>query len=185
MMFGGLRVDAALARELIRAVEPMAIEAAQQAERRTMERHAEHRRILELELQQARYEASLAERRYAACDPDNRLIAATLEKNWEAALRRVRDGEARLEATITSTPTPAMPDLSAITEDLEAAWKNASVTMRSRQQGPGGHSQHGEPVVRPGYRRHPQPDGIADRTGQDLDGKPGRLHPARPRYSRL
>ena len=37
MMFGGLRVDAALARELIRAVEPMAIEAAQLAERRTME----------------------------------------------------------------------------------------------------------------------------------------------------
>jgi hypothetical protein len=44
--------------------------------------------------QQARYEAGLAERRYAACDPDNRLIAAQLEKNWEVALRRVRDLEA-------------------------------------------------------------------------------------------
>ena len=76
MMFGGLHVDAAFARELIRAVEPMAIEAAQLAERRKMERQAEHRHLLELELQQARYEASLAERRYAACDPDNRLIAA-------------------------------------------------------------------------------------------------------------
>ena len=80
MIFGGLRVDAALTRELIRAVEPMAIEAAQLAERRKMERQAEHRRILELELQQTRYEASLAERRYAACDPDNRLIAATLRR---------------------------------------------------------------------------------------------------------
>ncbi len=65
-------------------VEPLAIEAALLAERRIMEHQAERRRILELELQQARYEASLAERRYAACDPDNRLIAATLEKNWEA-----------------------------------------------------------------------------------------------------
>jgi hypothetical protein len=36
-----------------------------------MERQAEHRRILDFELQQARYDASLAERRYAACDPDN------------------------------------------------------------------------------------------------------------------
>jgi hypothetical protein len=62
MMFGGLRVDAAFAHEFIRAVEPMAIEAALLAERRTMERQAEHRRILDLELQQARYEASLAER---------------------------------------------------------------------------------------------------------------------------
>ena len=109
MMFGGLRVDAALARELIRAVEPMAIEAALLAERRTMERQAEQRRILDLELQQARYEASLAERRYAACDPDNRLIAATLEKNWEASLRRIRDCEARLDATLTQAPAPAMP----------------------------------------------------------------------------
>lgn len=134
MIFGGLRVDAAFSRELIRAVEPMAIEAAQLAEQRMMERQGEHRRILELELQQARYEAALAERRYAACDPDNRLIAATLETNWETALRRVRDCEARLDATTVSTPTPAMPDLTGLAEDLEAAWRSANVTMRCRQQ---------------------------------------------------
>jgi DNA invertase Pin-like site-specific DNA recombinase len=134
MMFGGLRVDAAFARELIRAVEPMAIEAALLAERRMMERQAEHQRILELELQQVRYEASLAERRYAACDPDNRLIAVTLEKNWETALRRVRDCEARLDATTPNVLAPPIPDLTGIAEDLEAAWKNVSVSMRSRQQ---------------------------------------------------
>jgi hypothetical protein len=95
---------------------------------------SEHRRILELELQQVRYEASLAERRYAACDPDNRLIASTLEKNWETALRRVRDCEARLDATTPSVPAAPIPDLTGIAEDLEAAWKNVSVSMRSRQQ---------------------------------------------------
>ena len=134
MMFGGLRVDALFARELMRAVAPMAIEAAQLAEQRKMERQAEHRRLVELELQQARYDASLAERRYAACDPDNRLIAATLEKNWETALRRVRDCEGRLDQTTASAPTPVVPDLRAIAEDLEAAWKNPNVTMRCRQQ---------------------------------------------------
>ena len=87
--FGGSRVDAALARELLRAVEPMAIEAALEAGRRHMEVRQEQQRIVGLELQQARYDASLAERRYAACDPDNRLIAAQLEKSWETALRRV------------------------------------------------------------------------------------------------
>jgi hypothetical protein len=51
----------------------------------------EQQRLLSLELEQARYEARLAERRYAACDPDNRLIAAQLEKTWEVALRRVED----------------------------------------------------------------------------------------------
>jgi len=82
--FGGPRVDAAIARELLRAVEPLAIEAALEAERMHMESHKEQQRIIELDLQQARYEASLAERRYAACDPDNRLIAAQLEKELGA-----------------------------------------------------------------------------------------------------
>ena len=64
---------------------------------RGVESQDERRRVIELELQQARYEASLAERRYAACDPDNRLIAAQLEKSWETALRRVEACQIRLE----------------------------------------------------------------------------------------
>jgi hypothetical protein len=82
MSFGGSRIDAAIAKELIRVVEPMAIEAALQAEQMHMDTLSDQRRIIELDLQQAQYEAMLAERRYAACDRDNRLIAAQLEKNW-------------------------------------------------------------------------------------------------------
>lgn len=70
MTFGGPRVDAAIARELLRAVEPLAIEAAFEAERTHREQQEDQHRILDLELQQARYEARLAERRYAQCDPD-------------------------------------------------------------------------------------------------------------------
>src|SRR6201997_3566138 len=130
----GKRIDETIAAEMLRAVAPMAIEAAEEADRMLRDEDQDRRRIAELELQQARYDASLAERRYAACDPDNRLIAATLEKNWEAALRRVRDCEGRLELTTASASTPAIPDLRAIAEDLEAAWKNTNVTMRCRQQ---------------------------------------------------
>jgi preprotein translocase subunit SecA len=88
MTFGGPRVDTVVARELLQAVEPMAIDAAFEAERMHREQQEDEQRILDMETQQARYEASLAERRYAACDSDNRLIAAQLEKSWEAALRR-------------------------------------------------------------------------------------------------
>jgi len=132
--FGGLRIDAAIARELLRAVEPMAIEAAVEAERRYMEARAEQQRIVELELQQARYEASLAERRYAACDPDNRLIAAQLEKSWEAALRRVETCQARLEAVRTPEPAVMPPDFTGLADDLEVAWNAPGVTMRTRQR---------------------------------------------------
>ena len=132
--FGGLRVDAAVAQELLRAVEPMAIEAAVEAGRRYMEARREQQRIVELELQQARYEASLAERRYAACDPDNRLIAAQLEKSWETALRRVEACEARLKAMLTPEPAAAPPDFAGLAEDLDAAWNAPGATMRARQR---------------------------------------------------
>lgn len=132
--FGGPRVDAAIARELLRAVEPMAIEAALEAERKTMERQGEQQRIVELELQQARYEASLAERRYAACDPDNRLIAAQLEKSWEAALRRVQECQARLDAVRLPNAVAHIPDFAGLANDLDAAWNAPGVTMRARQR---------------------------------------------------
>jgi DNA invertase Pin-like site-specific DNA recombinase len=134
LTFGGARIEAAMADELLRAVEPMAIEAAREAERMHLESRGEQRRIVELELQQALYDASLAERRYAACDPDNRLIAAQLEKSWEAALRRVEAYQARLTETTRSPDQARAPDFIGLAEDLAAAWNAPSVTMRARQQ---------------------------------------------------
>ena len=131
---GGRQADEAIARELLRAVEPLAVEAALQAERRHMEVQADQRRIVVLELRQARYEATLAERRYAACDPDNRLIAAQLEKCWEWALQRVQACQRRVDAVDQTLSAVAMPDLGGIAHDLSAAWDAPGVTMRTRQQ---------------------------------------------------
>ncbi len=83
MTFGGPRVDAAVARELLQAVRPMAIEAAFEAERMYREQQEDQQRILDMETQQARYEASLAERRYAACDPDT----VSLPRSWKGTGR--------------------------------------------------------------------------------------------------
>jgi excisionase family DNA binding protein len=132
--FGGSRVDTAIATEILRVVEPMAIEAALEAERMHREGEAERRRVADLDLQQAEYDASLAERRYAACDPDNRLIAAQLEKNWEAALRRVETCRARLVELQAPDPSAPMPDFSGLAADLATAWSAPGVTTRTRQQ---------------------------------------------------
>lgn len=133
MTFGAPRVDAAIARELLREVEPLAVEAAFRAKRMHREQQEDTSRILDLELRQARYEAGLAERRYAACDPDNRLIAAQLEKNWEIALRRVRDLEARepVEQVDLQVDPRSFADLA---DNLSGAWNAPDVTMRARQQ---------------------------------------------------
>src|SRR6185369_2582763 len=134
LTFGAKRVDTAIAGELLLAIQPIAVEAALHAENRYMEQQSEQQRIVELELQQARYEASLAERRYAACDPDNRLIAAQLEKSWETALRRVETCEARLEAARSPDPPVVPPDFTGLADDLNAAWNAPGVTMRARQR---------------------------------------------------
>ena len=132
--FGGSRVDAAIGAEILRVVEPMAIEAALEAERMQEEGRVERRRVAELDLQQAEYDASLAERRYAACDPDNRLIAAQLETHWETALRRVEECRTRLAAMDTPDPASPAPDLEGLAEDLASAWHSPGVTTQARQQ---------------------------------------------------
>jgi DNA invertase Pin-like site-specific DNA recombinase len=132
--FGGKRIDETITAEMLRAVAPMAIEAAREAERMLRDQGNDRRHIAELELQQAQYDASLAERRYAACDPDNRLIAAQLEKAWEAALQRVEECRQRLDGMREQDAVTACPDLAGLADDLSAAWNAPKTTMRTRQR---------------------------------------------------
>jgi DNA invertase Pin-like site-specific DNA recombinase len=130
----GKRIDEIIAVEMLHAVTPMAIEAAEEAERMLRDEDRDRQRIAELELQQAQYDASLAERRYAACDPDNRLIAAQLEKAWETALERVERCRERLDRMGTPGPDDVRPDFTGLADDLSAAWTAPRTTMRTRQR---------------------------------------------------
>ncbi len=87
-------VDALVAEQVLRALEPAALELSCRAledarrERARLDRHWRQR------LERARYEAEYAERRHRAVDPENRLVAPSLERRWEEALqaeRQVRD----------------------------------------------------------------------------------------------
>jgi lambda repressor-like predicted transcriptional regulator len=130
----GKRIDETIAAEMLRAVAPLAIEAAEEAERMLRDEDQDRRRIAELELQQAQYDASLAERRYAACDPDNRLIAAQLEKAWETALQRVERCRERLDRRQGPEADDAHHDFTGLADNLLAAWKAPRTTMRTRQR---------------------------------------------------
>ena len=134
MAFGAWRVDEAVKGEMLRALEPIAIEGAFEAQRMRLEHQAERRRLAEMELEQARYDAALAERRYAACDPDNRLIAAQLERNWEAALQRVKLCEERVSTDVVDPESSSFTELEGLAGDLNAAWNAPSTTMRTKQR---------------------------------------------------
>ena len=92
LAFGGLRVDEAIEREILRVLRPGAIEAAlatSTADDAT--RWMRQRRAVDLELREARYEAERARRQYDVVEPEHRLVAETLERRWNTALARVHD----------------------------------------------------------------------------------------------
>ena len=95
--FGGHRVDEAIEREVLRVLSPGAIEAALHSADQVIEDTDEISRAIELELSQACYERDRAQRQYDAVEPENRLVAETLERRWNLALERVHQLEHRLE----------------------------------------------------------------------------------------
>jgi hypothetical protein len=88
--FGGVPVDAVISREVLRIVQPAALEAAVMASEEIARKRDEVLAALQRDLEAAKYSASRAQRQYDAADPENRLIAAELERRWDQALQRVR-----------------------------------------------------------------------------------------------
>ena len=96
--FGSLRIDQAVGAEVLRLLKPMGIEAALAAiEERAAEDDAK-RRQLELAVEQARFEASRARRQYDTVEPENRLVAAELERRWNERLGELARIEEQLSA---------------------------------------------------------------------------------------
>lgn len=135
--FGGLRVDQALANEVLQAIGGNAVEAALAAAEQQREKQREQRQALELEAEQARYEARLAERRYQAVDPDNRLVAAELEARWNAALRKVAELDTKLDRFdhgLEAKPLPDKAVLLSLAQDLPSVWNSPTADMRLKQR---------------------------------------------------
>jgi DNA invertase Pin-like site-specific DNA recombinase len=137
MSFSGLWVDEAVAQEMLQAIRGNAVEAALEAAEQMEQRRHELRQSLTLEVEQARYEARLAARRYEAVDPDQRLVAAELEARWNAALQKTCELETRLQefdVEIKKVSVPSKELLLSLAQDLPAVWNSSSTDMRLKQR---------------------------------------------------
>ena len=136
--FGGMRIDRDVGAEVIERLQPLGIEAALAAQAEHSRASKDKRRQVELALEQARYEVGRARRQYDAVDPDNRLVAAELEKRWNDQLIVVHDLEAELEGLTTSPATELTPvdreRLMTLGADLQTAWASAGVTPETRKR---------------------------------------------------
>ena len=135
--FGGMRIDRDVGAEVIERLQPLGIEAALAAQAAHSRASEDKRRQVELALEQARYEIGRARRQYDAVDPDNRLVAAELEKRWNERLTVVHDLEAELGG-LTSPATEQTPvdreRLMTLGADLQTAWASAGVTPETRKR---------------------------------------------------
>jgi hypothetical protein len=95
---GGVRIDRAVALQILEAVSDRAVEAAIFASDRVEGARQEAITAVERELEAGRYDASLAARRYELVDPAKRHVARELEARWNGALERVDELERRIES---------------------------------------------------------------------------------------
>lgn len=133
----GRPADAAVGDEILRVIGGNAVQAAVQAIEQMREQQRQHRHAVELELEQARYDARLAARRYEAVDPANRLVASELERRWNASMERVSALERRLACEVNETAPEAIPDkelLLSLAQDLPAVWNSPAADMRLKQR---------------------------------------------------
>lgn len=134
----GAAIDPVVASLILQALKPSAIEVSlSMAEDLELERSRE-RRQRALKLEQAAYEVARLERQYNAVEPENRLVARTLEKRWEAALaehdRLAREHareDARLGASLSQEERDAIRRLA---ENVPALWRAPTTTAAERKQ---------------------------------------------------
>jgi DNA invertase Pin-like site-specific DNA recombinase len=131
-------LDQAIAGRLVGAITPVTIELALAALTSLEERDREIGAQWRMRIERARYEADLAERRYEAVDPGNRLIAATLEQRWNDAMQRLRDLEAELAAferqTMRAVTAEQKRQILQLAGDFPRLWEASTTTPRDRKR---------------------------------------------------
>ena len=136
--FGSMRVDRAVSEEVLRLLQPFGIAASLEAIGRREQAVSDKQRHCTLALEQAHYEAGHARRQYDAVDPDNRLVAAELERRWNESLALVAGREAALSDAAAERQETAIEaerdQLLLLGCDVPALWHHpdASAAIRKR-----------------------------------------------------
>lgn len=139
MSLDGVAVDEAVTQVFFEAIQPSQLDAleavlvAQQNERDKLDENWRQK------LTRAQYEARLAERQYKAVDPDNRLVAANLEHQWEDKLKARRviqeDYERFQSAPLKQQITPEMHEqFRHISDALPSLWASGRVTNAQKKE---------------------------------------------------
>jgi DNA invertase Pin-like site-specific DNA recombinase len=131
-------IDHCVAEQVLHALEPAALALSLQAlhdleeERRRLDQHWQQR------LQRAHYETQRAERQYHSVEPENRLVARTLEQRWEEALQAQRQLQEEYDRLVQAQP-PRLTEaerarVQTLAQDIPALWQAPRTTPADKKE---------------------------------------------------
>jgi DNA invertase Pin-like site-specific DNA recombinase len=134
----GAGIDQAIGELLVQAVSPVALEVALSVQQELQRRIEEADRLRQKQVERAQYEADLARRRYMRVDPDNRLVADSLEADWNSKLRTLSEAqqerERQREQDRKVLGEPQKAAILALATDFPALWHDPSTPDRERKR---------------------------------------------------
>ena len=129
---GGIGIDQAVSDVFLEALTPAALEATTLAVQQLESSHDAALSQWRLQVERARYEAERAERQYKAVDPENRLVARGLEKEWETRLQNLTKAEAELLRREQQRPRALTEEelkrIKTLGSDLRLVWTATTTT---------------------------------------------------------
>ena len=134
----GAVVDDALSALIVQSVTPLALEVAINVQEELQKRLAESDRLRRQFVERAQYEAEQARIRYMRVDPNNRLVADTLEALWNEKLRQLEqareDYEKQRENCARSITQEQKTRILALAEDFPRLWNDPLTSNRDRKR---------------------------------------------------
>jgi DNA invertase Pin-like site-specific DNA recombinase len=133
----GGELDAAIGRLLVEAVTPVTLEVALAVQKELESRSEESDRLRRQAVERARYESDLARRRYMRCDPDNRLVADSLEAEWNQALRNQTAAQEHYDKqreSETGLDDQQRAAILALAKDFPRLWNDPHTADRERKR---------------------------------------------------
>jgi DNA invertase Pin-like site-specific DNA recombinase len=138
LRIGGGQIDQAVAGALLAALTPAGVKAALRAAEALEQDHDAALKQWRLQLERAKYQSDRAERRYRQVEPEHRLVARGLERDWENALAELAKAEAELALRQQQRPRTLTEHererLLALGADLGRVWAAPTTTDRDRKQ---------------------------------------------------
>jgi excisionase family DNA binding protein len=135
---GALRLEKAVTAAFLEAITPAGLRASAEAVCELERQHEDRLTGQRLAVERAEFETGRTQRQFDACEPENRLVARTLESRLEAALAELDRERRKLAELETRRPEPLTPAerqaLTRLVRDLPRLWAAESTTARDRKE---------------------------------------------------